>query len=199
MRDKQCMTAVLLAGGKSSRMGYHPKQQLMLDGESFQNRILKQLQGFGEIAISRRNENEENAEDIPYPLWQDQIPGLGPLGGMFSCLQRAAYETVFFVACDYPMMTTECMDFLIGQMEEEDDCVIPVVNGRIHPVCAVYRKRICPVLEEQIKNGELAVKKLLKRLQVHDVEMPEVYERCFRNVNTPEEYEKIKSEESKII
>ena len=43
------MTAVLLAGGKSSRMGYHPKQQLMLDGESFQTRILKQLQGFGEI------------------------------------------------------------------------------------------------------------------------------------------------------
>ena len=51
MREKQCMTAVLLAGGKSSRMGYHPKQQLMLDGESFQTRILKQLQGFGEIAI----------------------------------------------------------------------------------------------------------------------------------------------------
>lgn len=199
MRDKQCMTAVLLAGGKSSRMGYHPKQQLMIDGESFQTRILKQLQGFGEIAISRRNENEENAEDIPYPRWQDQIPDLGPLGGIFSCLQRAAYEAVFFVACDYPMMTTECMDFLIGQMQEEDDCVIPVVNGRIHPVCAVYRKRICPVLEEQINNGELAVKKLLKRLQVHDVEMPEAYERCFRNVNTPEEYEKIKSEESKII
>lgn len=83
------------------------------------------------------------------------------------------------MACDYPMMTTECMDFLIGQMEEEDDCVIPVVNGRIHPVCAVYRKRICPVLEEQINHGELAVKKLLKRLQVHDVEMPEAYERCF--------------------
>ena len=66
------MTAVLLAGGKSSRMGYHPKQQLMIDGESFQTRILKQLQGFGEIAISRRNENEENAEDIPYPLWQEE-------------------------------------------------------------------------------------------------------------------------------
>ena len=74
---------------------------------------------------------------MPYPLWQDQIPDLGPLGGISSCLQRAAYEAVFFVACDYPMMTTECMDFLIGQMEEEDDCVIPVVNGRIHPVCAV--------------------------------------------------------------
>ena len=57
------MTAVLLAGGKSSRMGYHPKQQLMLDGESFQTRILKQLQGFGEIAISRRKVNEENAEE----------------------------------------------------------------------------------------------------------------------------------------
>lgn len=175
-------------------MGYHPKQQLMIDGESFQTRILKQLQGFGEIAISRRKVNEENAENIPYPLWQDQIPDLGPLGGISSCLQRAAYEAVFFVACDYPMMTTECMDFLIGQMEEEDDCVIPVVNGRIHPVCAVYRKRICPVLEEQINNGELAVKKLLKRLQVHDVEMPEAYEQCFRNVNTPEEYEKLKED-----
>ena len=40
----------------------------MLDGESFQTRILKQLQGFGEIAISRRKVNEENAEDIPYPV-----------------------------------------------------------------------------------------------------------------------------------
>ena len=79
MRGKQCMTAVLLAGGKSSRMGYHPKQQLMIDGESFQTRILKQLQGFGEIAISRRKENAENAEDIPYPLWQDQIPEGSPV------------------------------------------------------------------------------------------------------------------------
>lgn len=43
------------------------------------------------------------------------------------------------------------------------------------------------------------LKKLLKRLQVHDVEMPEEYERCFRNVNTPESMKKIKSEESKII
>ena len=56
---------------------------------------------------------------------------------------------------------------------------IPVVNGESIR-CAVYRKRICPVLEEQINNGELAVNKLLKRLQVHDVEMPEAYERCFQ-------------------
>ena len=50
------------------------------------------------------------------------------------------------------------------------------------------------MLEEQINHGELAVKKLLERLQVHDVEMPEEYERCFRNVNTPEEYEKLKED-----
>ena len=98
------------------------------------------------------------------------------------------------MACDYPMMSSACMDFLIGQMEVGDDCVIPVVDGRIHPVCAIYRKRICPVVEEQIKNGELAMKSLLKKIQVQDVDMPEIYGDCFRNVNTLEEYEKLKKD-----
>ena len=206
MADRGYMTAVLLAGGKSSRMGYQPKQHLVIEGESFQTRILKQFQGFGEIAVSVGNGSEkdrmnwpETGETAAYAVWRDRVSNLGPLGGIEACLERAAYETVLFVACDYPLMTSACMDFLIGQMAVVDDCVVPVVDGRIHPVCAVYRKRIYRVVEEQIENGKLAVKGLLKRLQVHYVEMPEVYERCFRNVNTPEEYEKIKSEESKII
>lgn len=201
MIERKQMTAVLLSGGKSSRMGYHPKQNLLLDGESFKQRILRQFQGFGEIAISVENGNEKEKSDWPeteesaaYPVWRDRFSNLGPLGGLEVCLERAAYDVVLLVACDYPMMSSGCMDFLIGQMEEEDDCVVPVVDGRIHPVCAIYRKRICPVVEEQIKNGELAMKSLLKKLQVHDVDMPEVYGECFRNVNTPEEYEKLKKD-----
>lgn len=201
MVERKNMTAVLLAGGKSSRMGYHPKQNLLLDGESFKQRILRQFQGFGEIAVSVENGSEKDRTNWPdtgetaaYPVWWDRVSNLGPLGGLEACLERAAYETVLFVACDYPLMTSACIDFLIGQIKAEDDCVVPVVNGRIHPVCAIYRKRIYPVVEEQIKKDELAMKRLLKKLQVHYVEMPELYERCFWNVNTPEDYEKLKKD-----
>lgn len=202
MADRGYMTAVLLSGGKSSRMGYQPKQHLVIEGESFQTRILKQFQGFGEIAVSVENGSEkdrmnwpETGETAAYAVWRDRVSNLGPLGGLEACLERAAYETVLFVACDYPLMTSACMDFLIGQMAVVDDCVVPVVDGRIHPVCAVYRKRIYPVVEEQIENEELAMKSLLKKLQVHYVEMSEVYGKCFRNVNTPEDYEKLKKDE----
>ncbi len=64
----------------------------------------------------------------------------------------------------------------------------------IRCVCSLSETDLSGVGRADQQIGELAVIKLLKRLQVHDVEMPEAYEQCFRNVNTPEEYEKLKED-----
>lgn len=181
------MTGVLMCGGKGRRMGYLPKQNLILDGETFQTRILRSMDGFGEIALSCNT-------DVPeYTVWQDYFKGRGPIGGIHASLLNATYQTIFVVACDSPNLSSECIDYLISQVREEDDCLVPVVDDYQQSLCAIYKKRIIPTVEEQIAQSEYKMRSLLHKIKTHYLCMPEQYRNDFYNVNTPQTLEGLKS------
>lgn len=174
------MTAVLMSGGKSSRMDFQPKQLLLFRGETFQARILRQLKGFGECAVS-------GVMAVPgYPLWRDYHTGIGPIGGIEAALRNAGADRVFITACDTPLLTADCIDWLIGSQNASDTCLVPVSGGREHPMCAVYAKEMLPALEAQIAAGRYRLRDFVRNAGARYVTVPDCYAQDFLNVNTPE-------------
>lgn len=184
---RECMSAVILCGGRSSRMDGFPKQSLIFQGRSFLEILLEELEGFGQVALSANRDDVGSVRSV----WRDIFPGCGPMGGIHAALSYAAYDWVFVVACDMPRMSRDCMDVIVGQVGDAADCVIPVSEGRIHPLCGAYHRRLLPLIGSMLDQGDYRLRSLISRARSRYVEMPDRYAGCFYNVNTPELFRKL--------
>lgn len=184
MIERQKMTAVLLRGGQAKRMGYIPKETLLYQGITFQDKLLQELTGFAEIAISDRHPGGPG-------VWADIHKGCGPIGGIHTALSRTSYEWVFVTACDTPLLSKDCINYIIGHITANLDCVVPIVKDTVHPLCAAYCKNILPQLEVLISAEDYRIRSLLSCIRTRYIEMPEQYADCFYNVNTPELFRKL--------
>ena len=72
-----------------------------------------------------------------------------------------------------------------------EDALVPIVNGKIEPLVAVYDKKIVHMIEELIDNNDFKIRNLLKLINVKYIEIND--NKAFINVNTKEEYENIKN------
>lgn len=179
--------AVVLCGGKSSRMG-RSKASLPLQGETFLAHTLSQLQSFDEILLSV-NRAQHSKLSSPYPTIVDQYAECGPMGGLHAALQACRSEALFAVSCDLPYFSSELADFLCCEMTPALDGVIPIsANGRLHPLCAIYRKEVSVIFEQCLQTEDYKLRNALQRMNIRYVSVPDTLEKCLTNVNTPEDY-----------
>lgn len=179
--------AVVLCGGKSSRMG-SPKAFLAMDGETFLHRTLEQLQDFDEILLSI-NGSERNLPP-QYQAVVDQYPACGPMGGLHAALSVCQSEALLAVACDMPYFSSELARLLREHLTPAVDAVIPVTpDGRYHPLCGIYRKTLGPVFQKYLQNGDYKLRSALGQIRVCYIPVTPSLAFCLRNVNTPEEYQ----------
>jgi molybdopterin-guanine dinucleotide biosynthesis protein A len=139
-------SAVILAGGKSSRMG-RDKAWLEVDGEPLLARQIQLVRATGarEILISGRADGDY----APFgcPVVRDEWPGAGPLGGLAAALEAALAPLLLVLAVDMPHMTEDCLRRLFGECTETTGA-IPRVNGQIEPLAAFYPKTARDLLPE---------------------------------------------------
>lgn len=155
------MTGVVLAGGKSSRMG-RDKAVLEFEGQTLQDRCVGVLREcFPEVLVIR----------------EDDAPGLGPIGGLLTALRRS--PEVFVVACDMPFLDVALIREMAAKLPGYDAVAIPG-----EPLHAAYSARILPVVEAQIAVGDYSLRSLLSKLRVKTITGPVLI-----NVNTPQEWE----------
>ncbi len=155
------MIGVVLAGGQSSRMG-RDKATLEFDGQPLVERCVAVLrQCFPEVIVVRR----------------DDVPGLGPIGGLLTALRRA--PEIFVVACDMPFLDAALIRAMAAQLAGYDAVAIPG-----EPLHAAYSARILPVVEAQIAAGDYSLNRLLSKLRVKTFGAAPIV-----NVNTPAELE----------
>lgn len=196
---------VILAGGKSSRMGTD-KALLEYDGKQFIQQITEELSQFEERIIARGTNRGFSAEiEAAWTVIPDLYPDHGPIGGLHAALTACESDALFVVTCDMPLFSRELAERLCAQMQvgeglETDkdgkhvdayDVIISVDhNGKVHPLCGVYRKSVLPVLEEQILSDRNRVMEALRNLRVNyiAIDSPD-QERQLANINTPQEYE----------
>jgi len=148
---KEKATAIILAGGKSSRMG-GDKSMLPINGVPMVKHIADQLEGhFDEILIGAND--KEKYSFLNYPVISDRDQNKGPLMGILSCLDASANKINFITACDIPVMNLRLIHNMIN-LAAESEIVMPVSDGEKHePLYAVYRKSIAKHAEKIIKKG----------------------------------------------
>lgn len=195
------VTGVILAGGKSRRMGQN-KAFLRLGNDTLIGHVVQCMQSItDELLIITNNPDEYSRMNIE--IRNDILQNAGTLGGIHSGLTHASNETVICVGCDSPFLKPNLLNYLISALEDYD-AVMPLSNEidkthkTLQTLCAVYSKRCIPIVEEMLKQTELRVHALQEHANVLCIppEKWKVYDPdgiSFFNVNTPEDYIKAQS------
>ncbi|WP_210364347.1 molybdenum cofactor guanylyltransferase [Bacillus sp. REN3] len=188
--------AIILSGGKSSRMGTN-KALLKFAEKTNVERIKDELKLVFDDIILVTND-PEIYQFLNIKTVTDDFPGEGPLAGIHAGLEASDYEENFIVACDMPFVSAELAESLVKALKHHD-AVIPVVEGRQHPLFAAYQKRVASAAKESIEKGDLRIRQMLGGLDVRYLDEEDLQLYCersldlvFFNMNHPEEYEHAK-------
>jgi molybdopterin-guanine dinucleotide biosynthesis protein A len=194
-------TAVILAGGNSSRMGFD-KQYIKLNGMLLIERQIQVLQSvFSEIVIvSNKPELYQNYNCI---LIEDQLRDFGPMGGIHAGLTAAKSQFSYFIACDMPYMNQAYIKYMLNMISEENhnQAIITRFGQWLEPFNAFYSKSAISVFEQAYHEKTKKISKTLEKAQVRYIEEEEARRfspdwSMFANINTQEDLNmlQIKSE-----
>ncbi len=184
------ITAVILAGGTSSRMGSN-KALLAVDGTPLIEKIYQTMTELFQEVILVTNTPEEYAF-LPCPMVADRYPGSGPMAGLHAGLMASREDRIFITACDTPFLNSDVIR-MICTVNGEYDAVVPVGPGGKEPLQALYRRRCLTMVEQALEQGDGKLLNLLDRVRTRFITPEELAfipgaELSFCNVNTPEEY-----------
>lgn len=194
MIDK--ITAIILAGGKSSRMG-QDKSFLELAGKPLIKITIDTLSEIFKSLLIITN-NPEPYKTFGIRVAGDSIKDCGPLGGIYTGLTIAETTNNFIVACDMPFLNKELIYYMVKEIQDYD-VVVPEFNGRLEPLCAIYSKNCIKPIENQIFNQKLKVTDFFKSLKVRVIKDKEIKQfdpegLYFTNINTREDCRRLKYE-----
>lgn len=176
---------VILAGGKSSRMGTD-KSVIKLSDKSALEQIVEVANHLTDEVIVVSNSHEKH-KHLHAELVSDLRVGMGPLAGIESALLATSTEKNIVIACDMPFVNGEMIEKLANLTTENFDSIIPVVNGQHHPLFAIYSKSTLPILQETLDNGDSKIRIYLDKINTKWLTDVFDEENEFYNMNTPED------------
>ena len=171
------ITGIILAGGKSSRMGTD-KGLMRLDDKPMIQHILDPLTKICQrilIVTGNPTYGMFGAE-----LVSDEEPDYGPVMGILSGLKQSSTERNLILSCDAPFVTFELLEELVLNSNKAEVVVAHSKIG-IHPLIAGYKRSVIPVFEDAVKEGEHRLKTVLKRLNVCELRVQD--EELLKNLN----------------
>jgi len=163
-------TAVLLAGGKSSRMG-RDKSALPVNGEPLWQRQLAVLRATepAELFISGKCEGPYAGCGVE--ILPDEFPDCGPLGGIATALRRCTGDFLLVLAVDMPAMTAAFLRTLLEESQRSATGIIPTAaaDGKrpatFDPLAAVYPRAALAIAEECLRKGEFKLEGFIRKLE----------------------------------
>ena len=187
------VTGVLLAGGKSRRMG-EDKRYLVVGEQTLLERSLGVLRSmFHEVLVVIAQDSVPL--DIDARVVRDLVPDCGSLGGVYTGLTQATTPYIFAVACDMPFLNQAVITQFTTRRDTAD-IVMARLATRLHPMHALYGKGCLPAMEQMIVARQLKIQELVSHasLRVQYVTEADLLSidpswRSFHNVNTPEDLE----------
>lgn len=198
------VAGIILAGGASRRMGAN-KALLSLNGESLIERTVRCLeQVCGRILLSAND--PDSFRHLGVECVPDVYPGQGPMAGIHAALMTSDRPWNMVAACDMPFISPALLGALLGLAEAGQgqgdpaaagpEAVIPVIQGRIHPLLALYRKETAAGLERRLQEGELRMTDWVEELDALLVPEDQLEalmgcspRKAVFNMNRPEDYE----------
>ncbi|SCZ09170.1 molybdenum cofactor guanylyltransferase [Alkaliphilus peptidifermentans] len=196
--DKKHISAVVLAGGNSKRMG-HNKALLQLGSITMIERIVTILQPlFNEvIVVTNSPDTFSMLKDVKFVPDYFITNEKNSLIGLYSGLRAAENEYVFAVACDMPLLNKSIIKYMIDVLSNEEDVLIPYLEGHYQPLHAIYGKKCLRPIEEMLSKEEYKIINFFNEVKVEKVDESAIKKfdidlQSFININTFEEYVKIK-------
>ncbi len=189
------ITAFVLAGGRSSRMG-RDKALLSL-GE--QNLLQRALHTAGEVSSRTCIVGSKQLYGTFGEIIEDIYPGCGPLGGIHAALTSTDTDLNLIISVDMPGMTEDFLRWLLAKSAAQSELiVVPEAAGSLQPLCATYRKAVAGIAEQALQRGEYKVGRLFSQVPTRIIRESEILAAgfspgLFQNVNTPEEYANCRS------
>ena len=183
-------TLIILAGGKSSRMGTD-KALLKYQGKTFVENLYDNLKGIcSEVIISSNNPDIkiEGAKTVA-----DEIQDIGPMGGLYTCLKQSKTNFNIVVSVDTPFVSAELLTEIYEQSQNYDISIIEH-NKKIHPLIGVYHKNILKILESEIKAEKYKVIKFLEKTKHQVISVDNSYKDELLNINNPGDYKRLLEE-----
>lgn len=187
-------TAIILAGGKSSRMGTN-KALLTLNGKTVIEGMVEKLKTIVDDMIIVTN-TFEDYEFLQLPMIEDRWKEMGPLAGIEAGLDASKTERNLIIACDMPFISIELGTYLLSCLEDYQ-AAVPEISGQLHPLFASYRKEVRGAVTQSLEQNQLRIRHLLHTIHVKIVKeellqslgLPNE-EIHFFNMNDRDEYDK---------
>ena len=175
------ISAIILAGGKSSRMN-EDKALIPISGVPLVQSVARQMETyFQEVIVSVHS--LEPFRFLPYPLVPDKYPGQGPFMGILCGLEASSHDVNFVIACDIPEIDFEFIHYM-QSFTDEYEIVVPV-SGEDHyePLFAFYNKSLLPRIEDLLFKQKK--RKILEIFPIAKVKyIPFHGEGWYHNLNT---------------
>jgi molybdopterin-guanine dinucleotide biosynthesis protein A/nucleoside-triphosphatase THEP1 len=180
-------TAIIMAGGGSSRMGTD-KSMLPIKGQSMIEAICEQLRDFFDEILISANEADKFAF-LGFEVIPDKVPEQGPLMGIASALEASANELNFVVACDIPKINPACVNRMLTEaLESQADIVVPTTGEeKYEPLFAIYRKSALEAINKTLSSGKRKITEVFTLCRVKHIELDNTD--WLVNLNTMADYE----------
>jgi molybdopterin-guanine dinucleotide biosynthesis protein A len=188
------VTAFVLAGGKSSRMGCD-KALLEFRGHPLLRHAIDLA---GAVSCKVRIVGDPTKYGAFGPVIADVYSERGPLGGIHAALTNSDSELNLILATDLPFLEPDFLRFLVDNAQANGALVtVPQIGSYFEPLCAVYRKRFVEIAEAALLRGKNKVDALFAPDKTEVVSDEEIVtagfsSKIFRNVNTPDDWQQIK-------
>ncbi len=184
------LTAFILAGGKSTRMGSE-KAFVELEGRTLLSRAL----GIARcITPNVRIVGDPSKFSTFAPTVEDIFPNCGPLAGIHAALRSSQTDLNLILAVDLPFVASTLLQFLIARAKDSptSTVTVPRTSEGWQPLCALYRRQFAELAEQALRAGRYKIDKLFdasstQTITEQELETAGLSPKMFRNLNTPQD------------
>lgn len=184
MTDKKNITGIILAGGKSTRMGVD-KGFLLLNEKPFVQYSIDALQPLvSEIMIISDN---PNYDAFGLKRINDITKDSGPVAGICSGLETSSTEYNLVLSCDIPLINSEILQTIINAIDDTSDIIQVESNGKTMPLIALYKRQVKDTFNQLLGANERRLRVAIKTCNSKNIKLKKEHELCTMNVNTKTE------------
>jgi len=189
------MTSIILAGGKSLRLGQSKALQVIGDKSLIQWVVDRLAILSTEIIIATAHGDAIPCSSaVRIRTVADIYPGKGPLAGIYSGLIASSSSRAIVVGCDTPFLSVSLLEYMTQNLGESD-VALPRIGEMVEPLCAVYSKNCLAPIQELLEQNELMIIKLFSMVKVKYVEEDEMNSfdpehLSFFNINSQDDLER---------
>lgn len=184
------ISCIVLAGGRSSRLG-HDKVFKTVGDRNLLELVIDRVAPLSQetILVTASSNNLTRSDKYPaLKIVTDVQPGKGPLGGIYTGLLTSSSFCNLVVASDMPFLNPALLQYMV-QVSADFDIVVPRAGDLVEPLHAIYTKNCLDTMEDLLKSNELPVRRLLTMVRTRYVEAEEIEtldpeHLSFFNINT---------------